>query len=230
MNRESTVYSCALPFVILPIFIIEVFNMTTHDRVRQQLHTLETRCCASIATGGRMPQAHLFTSTQPFLWDTMEPLNGCNGWLIPRMHTSTYRAPLPEAFAVAPYYAVGAGGGSSAAGAIPRFCRIRCAYSPAINFDGDPSSRPVAGCRIKPAGWLVHRSWLIATKKSWSCKRCDQIGQHILLPPTVSTDPRRACVLLMGRPAKRDAVWRSSSSSTTSGKRHHAICARLADG
>ncbi len=53
--------------------------MTTHDRVRQQLHTLETlrehRHWRQDA-----PQAHLFTSTQPFLWIPWNRWNGCNGY------------------------------------------------------------------------------------------------------------------------------------------------------
>ncbi|EHC75576.1 Hypothetical protein YqcC [Salmonella enterica subsp. enterica serovar Montevideo str. S5-403] len=68
------------------------------------------RCCASIATGlkrccASIAQAHLFTSTQPFFMDTMEPLEWLQWVLIPRMHTLLDNAqPLPEAFAVAPYY------------------------------------------------------------------------------------------------------------------------------
>lgn len=44
----------------------------------------------------------------------------------------------------------------------------------------------------KPAGWLVHRSWLDRDEKVVVMQTVrDQIGQHVL-PPTVSTDPRRA--------------------------------------
>lgn len=44
----------------------------------------------------------------------------------------------------------------------------------------------------KPAGWLVHRSWLDRDEKVVVMQTVrDQIGQHVL-PPTVWTDPRRA--------------------------------------
>lgn len=79
--------------------------MTTHDRVRQQLHTLETLLREHRHWRQDAPQAHLFTSTQPFFMDTMEPLEWLQWVLIPRMHTLLDNAqPLPEAFAVAPYY------------------------------------------------------------------------------------------------------------------------------
>lgn len=48
--------------------------MTTHDRVRQQLHALETLLREHRHWRLDAPQAHLFTSTQPFFMDTMEPL------------------------------------------------------------------------------------------------------------------------------------------------------------
>ncbi|HDY3083312.1 TPA: YqcC family protein, partial [Salmonella enterica] len=79
--------------------------MTTHDRVRQQLHALETLLREHRHWRLDAPQAHLFTSTQPFFMDTMEPLEWLQWVLIPRMHTLLDNAqPLPEAFAVAPYY------------------------------------------------------------------------------------------------------------------------------
>lgn len=79
--------------------------MTTHDRVRQQLHALETYVARASPLAAGQPQAHLFTSTQPFFMDTMEPLEWLQWVLIPRMHTLLDNAqPLPEAFAVAPYY------------------------------------------------------------------------------------------------------------------------------
>ena len=43
--------------------------MTTHDRVRQQLHTLETLLREHRHWRQDAPQAHLFTSTQPFFMD-----------------------------------------------------------------------------------------------------------------------------------------------------------------
>ncbi|EDK8227107.1 hypothetical protein GG961_11435 [Salmonella enterica] len=70
--------------------------MTTHDRVRQQLHALETLLREHRHWRQDAPQAHLFTSTQPFFMDTMEPLEWLQWVLIPRMHTLLDNAqPLP---------------------------------------------------------------------------------------------------------------------------------------
>lgn len=123
--------------------------MTTHDRVRQQLHVLETLLREHRHWRLDAPQAHLFTSTQPFFMDTMEPLEWLQWVLIPRMHTLLDNAqPLPEAFAVAPYYEMALAADHPQGRRSWRFCRIWMRYSSAINPDaGDPLSRPVAGCR-----------------------------------------------------------------------------------
>lgn len=123
--------------------------MTTHDRVRQQLHTLETLLREHRHWRQDAPQAHLFTSTQPFFMDTMEPLEWLQWVLIPRMHTLLDNAqPLPRRLP-SPlimkwrWRRIIRSGRRSW-----RFCRIWMRYSPAINPDaGDPLSRPVAGCR-----------------------------------------------------------------------------------
>ncbi|MTH45330.1 YqcC family protein [Intestinirhabdus alba] len=79
--------------------------MTTHDRVRQQLHALEALLREHQYWRTDEPQAQLFTSNQPFYMDTMEPLEWLQWVLLPRMHALLDAArPLPEAFAVAPYY------------------------------------------------------------------------------------------------------------------------------
>ncbi len=86
-------------------FINEVNFMTTHDRVRQQLHALEALLREHNHWRMDEPEAHLFTSTQPFCMDTMEPVEWLQWVLIPRMHALLDNAqPLPEAFAIAPYY------------------------------------------------------------------------------------------------------------------------------
>lgn len=60
-------------------FIIEVNFMTTHDRVRQQLHALEALLREHHHWRMDEPAAHLFTSTQPFVWIPWSRLSGCNG-------------------------------------------------------------------------------------------------------------------------------------------------------
>ena len=87
--------------------------MTTHDRVRQQLHALEALLREHQHWRMDEPEAHLFTSTQPFCMDTMEPIEWLQWVLIPRMHALLDSAqPLPEAFAVAPYYEMALAGDS----------------------------------------------------------------------------------------------------------------------
>ncbi|WP_196208924.1 YqcC family protein [Citrobacter sp. Res13-Sevr-PEB04-36] len=79
--------------------------MTTHDRVRQQLHALEALLREHNHWRMDEPEAHRFTSTQPFCMDTMEPIEWLQWVLIPRMHVLLDNAqPLPDAFAIAPYY------------------------------------------------------------------------------------------------------------------------------
>lgn len=73
--------------------------MTTHDRVRQQLHALEALLREHNHWRLDEPAEHLFTSTQPFCMDTMEPVEWLQWVLIPRMHTLIDNAqPLPQAF------------------------------------------------------------------------------------------------------------------------------------
>ena len=60
--------------------------MTTHDRVRLQLQTLEALLREHQHWRNDEPQPHQFNSTQPFFMDTMEPLEWLQWVLIPRMH------------------------------------------------------------------------------------------------------------------------------------------------
>jgi uncharacterized protein YqcC (DUF446 family) len=53
------------------------------------------------------PEANAFASVEPFCLDTMEPLQWLQWVLIPRFYTLLETgAPLPQNFAVAPYYEV----------------------------------------------------------------------------------------------------------------------------
>ena len=79
--------------------------MMTHEQVRQQLLVLESLLREHQFWQTEAPQAHQFTSTQPFFMDTMEPLEWLQWVLIPRMHALLdSHQPLPDAFVVAPYY------------------------------------------------------------------------------------------------------------------------------
>lgn len=53
------------------------------------------------------PEATAFASTEPFCLDTMEPLQWLQWVLIPRLYALIEAgAPLPQNFAIAPYYEV----------------------------------------------------------------------------------------------------------------------------
>ncbi len=76
----------------------------------------------------------------------------------------------------------------------------------------------------KPAGWLVHRSWLDRDEKVVVMQTVrDQIGQHVFTAHRL--DRPTSGVLLMGLSSEADAVWRSSSSSTTSVNATMPLCA-----
>ena len=53
--------------------------MTTHDRVRQQLHALEALLREHNHWRMDEPAEHLFTSTQPFVWIPWSRSSGCGG-------------------------------------------------------------------------------------------------------------------------------------------------------
>ena len=79
--------------------------MTQHDSVRAQLHAIEALLRQHQLWQETAPQPEAFASTQPFCLDTLAPFEWLQWVLIPRMHTLIDNAqPLPQAFAVAPYY------------------------------------------------------------------------------------------------------------------------------
>lgn len=81
--------------------------MTLHMRVRQQLHLIETLLREQGQWQAVSPDASVFESTQPFCMDTLEPFEWLQWVLIPRMHALLDgNHPLPESFAVAPYYEI----------------------------------------------------------------------------------------------------------------------------
>ncbi|HEY2451330.1 MAG TPA: YqcC family protein [Scandinavium sp.] len=79
--------------------------MTQHDSVRQRLHSIEARLREHQHWQDNSPDASAFESTQPFCMDTLEPLEWLQWVLIPRMHQLIdSQQPLPQSFAVMPYY------------------------------------------------------------------------------------------------------------------------------
>ena len=79
--------------------------MTQHDSIRAQLHAIEALLRQHQLWQETAPQPEAFASTQPFCLDTLAPFEWLQWVLIPRMHTLLDNAqPLPQAFAVAPYY------------------------------------------------------------------------------------------------------------------------------
>ncbi|MBS4494131.1 YqcC family protein [Cronobacter sakazakii] len=81
--------------------------MERHQRVRQQLQRVEQVLRHHQQWQSAAPHSSAFESTQPFCMDTLEPYEWLQWVLIPRLHALLDAgAPLPQAFAVAPYYEV----------------------------------------------------------------------------------------------------------------------------
>ncbi|MBJ3813807.1 YqcC family protein [Shimwellia pseudoproteus] len=79
--------------------------MSRHTAVHQQLVRLEQVLRDHQQWQEQPPHARVFTSTQPFFMDTMEPAQWLQWVLIPRMVAlCEARQPLPDTFAVAPYF------------------------------------------------------------------------------------------------------------------------------
>ncbi|MEN0614722.1 YqcC family protein [Klebsiella indica] len=79
--------------------------MTLHHRVRERLHAIEALLRATEHWQDNAPDRRAFASEQPFCLDTMAPLEWLQWVLIPRMsQLLENEQPLPQNFAVAPYY------------------------------------------------------------------------------------------------------------------------------
>lgn len=81
--------------------------MTHYDSVRQRLQALESLLREHQHWQDNAPDDSVFASTQPFCMDTLEPLEWLQWVLIPRLHQLIdSEQPLPQSFAVAPYYEI----------------------------------------------------------------------------------------------------------------------------
>lgn len=79
--------------------------MTLHHSVRERLHALEALLRETDHWQDNAPESRAFASQQPFCMDTLEPLEWLQWVLIPRMHhLLDSEQPMPQNFAVAPYY------------------------------------------------------------------------------------------------------------------------------
>ena len=79
--------------------------MTLHHRVRERLLAIEALLRETDHWQDNAPESRAFASQQPFCMDTLEPLEWLQWVLIPRMHhLLDSEQPLPQNFAVAPYY------------------------------------------------------------------------------------------------------------------------------
>lgn len=121
--------------------------MTLDHRVRERLLAIEALLRETEHWQDSAPDSRAFASEQPFCLDTMEPLEWLQWVLIPRMHQLLESGmPLPQNFAVAPYYEMAwIMLIPCASGCLPScFCWMRCL--PAATPDaGDFISGPVAG-------------------------------------------------------------------------------------
>ena len=80
--------------------------MTLDHRVRERLLAIEALLRETEHWQDSAPDSRAFASEQPFCLDTMEPLEWLQWVLIPRMRQLLESGmPLPQNFAVAPYYA-----------------------------------------------------------------------------------------------------------------------------
>lgn len=100
--------SIAVDVILRSLFSLVYYHevsMAHHDRVFQRLHSIEAIMREHQHWQDAPPDEHVFTSTQPFCMDTLEPLEWLQWVLIPRMHQLiNSNQPLPQSFAVAPYY------------------------------------------------------------------------------------------------------------------------------
>lgn len=79
--------------------------MEHHDVIRRHLRHIEQLLREHDQWQSVPPLAAAFESTQPFCMDTLQPYEWLQWVLIPRMHALLEgNHPLPNTFAVAPYY------------------------------------------------------------------------------------------------------------------------------
>lgn len=79
--------------------------MEQSKKIRLQLHAIEALLRQHQLWQETAPQPEAFASTQPFCLDTLAPFEWLQWVLIPRMHALLEGGhPLPQAFAVSPYY------------------------------------------------------------------------------------------------------------------------------
>jgi 23S rRNA-/tRNA-specific pseudouridylate synthase len=145
--------------------------------------------------------------------------------LIPRMHQLLESEPLPQNFAVAPYYEMALDAAHRCANPCWRSC---CCWMRCL---------PVRGLMLeiiyqddwlvavnKPSGWLVHRSWLDRDEKVVVMQTVrDQIGQHVFTAHRL--DSPTSGVLLMGLSSEAGRRCRSSLSSIRSRSATMRSCA-----
>ena len=81
-------------------------SMTLHLSVRERLHAAKLPLLRETDHWqDNAPESRAFASDQPFCMDTFEPLEWLQWVPIPRMHhLLDSEQPLPQNFAVAPYY------------------------------------------------------------------------------------------------------------------------------
>lgn len=81
--------------------------MERHNAVRERLFHIEQILREGQHWQPAPPAERAFLSDQPFCMDTLEPHEWLQWVLLPRMHALIDGGhPLPQAFAVAPYYEI----------------------------------------------------------------------------------------------------------------------------
>ena len=160
------------------------------------------RCCAKRNHWQEQaPDSRAFASEQPFCLDTLEPLEWLQWVLIPRMHQLLDSGmPLPQNFAVAPYYEMALDKAHPVARShawLSYCCWMRCSPDEQrLMLEIIYQDQWLVAVN-KPSGWLVHRSWLDRDEKVVVMQTVrDQIGQHVFTAHRL--DRPTSGVLLMG--------------------------------
>lgn len=178
--------------------------------------------CVDIITGGWMSQKRICFPARSLLYGYHGPVEWLQWVLIPACMRCLIMQPLPEAFAITPYYEMALAMIIHSAIQIPLQDLMR--YLPVMTPDAGNSHQDQWLVAVnKPSGWLVHRSWLDrdesgdnanGARPDWSAR----FTAHRLDRPTSG-------VLLMGRLSSRpDDGWHSSLSSIKSKNAIMRLC------
>nr|WP_159063758.1 tRNA pseudouridine(65) synthase TruC [Thaumasiovibrio occultus] len=168
--------------------------MATKERILQQLDELNRQLEIQGFWQTSAPSEEKLQSTLPFAVDTLTPTEWLQWIFLPRMQALLAQedADIP-AFSIAPYFEEALKGQAQAAPIIAVCQRLDDLVTPLEIVYRDEHYIAVN----KPAGMLVHRSWLDSHETRFAVQTLrDQIGQHVY--PVHRLDRPTSGVLLFG--------------------------------